>query len=175
MEKIRQSILMHIARELNIGLVGALFLHGLYIAGSLGMVASANDQSGVWQGLRDRLKCIDHELEPFVSSPFTEGQNAMLGIAAPRKIRAFRFSGQDSMGTKMHVVMTIFFVEDLTIAGHEHRHRIRQQEHSGGHSASQTVGMRVSNPGVLQVDGVHQVMQGDVGITATQSGKKWSE
>jgi hypothetical protein len=122
LEHIRQSILLHVAGELNIGLADALLLDRLHVTSGLGMVPAADDQPGIGQDFCDQLKCINHQLKPFVGSPLAKGQNTVLGIAAPRKIRGFGFSSQNAVRAQMHIVAPIFFVEDLTIAGHEHGH-----------------------------------------------------
>jgi hypothetical protein len=49
----------------------------------------------------------------------------------------------------MHIVASIFFVQDFAISGHQHRNRIRQQQHPGGNSARHPVGSRVPDPGIF--------------------------
>jgi hypothetical protein len=99
-----------------------LFLQRLDIARSLGMVPSADDQPGVWQGGGHNLVGLDHELEPFVGSPFAECQDAVLRVAAPGKIRIFGSARQNAMGSDMNVVATVLFVEDGAIAWHQYGH-----------------------------------------------------
>jgi hypothetical protein len=65
--------------------------------------------------------------------------------------------------------VTILVVEDLPVPGHEYRNRIREQEHPGGDRASGAVDARVPNPGVLQINSIHQVVQRHVGIAAAHT------
>ncbi len=75
----------------------------------------------------------------------------------------------------MHVVTSIFFVENFAIPRHEHRYRIRQQEHPGGNRASHAIGSRVPDTGILQVDGIHQMVQCHMCVAATHARKKRSD
>jgi hypothetical protein len=68
----------------------------------------------------------------------------------------------------VNIVMAILFLQNFPIPRHQHGNRIREQEHSCSHGASRAVNARMPHPGVLQVDSVHQMMQSDVGIAATQ-------
>jgi hypothetical protein len=139
------------------------------------MVSSADHQPGIGQSLGNIAKGFDHQFQPLVRSPLPEGQNAVLRIAASGKIRILRFSGKNAMRTQVHVVATIFFMQDLAISRHEHRNGIRQKKHLGGDGSRQTVGARVTNTSIFQIDGVHQMMQGDVGIATGQTGKHRGE
>jgi hypothetical protein len=120
LEKIRQLILMHVTGELNCGIPRALFLDGFHIACGLRMVAAGDDQPGIGQGAGHYLECIHHEFEAFVGSPLAKCQDAVLRISAPGKIRVFGSSGQNSVGPDMNIVVSIFFVENPAIAGHEY-------------------------------------------------------
>ncbi len=73
-----------------------------------------------------KLKSLDHEFESFVGTPFSEGKNAMFRITPSREIRQFRPPGEYSVRPQMDVVATIFIIQDFAIAGHEHRHGIRE-------------------------------------------------
>jgi hypothetical protein len=175
LKKIGQSILVDISGELDAGVSRVLFLDGLDIPGCLGMVCSAHHQAGRGQDLGDQLKGIDHQLEPLVGSPLAKRQNAMLRVPAPGKIRALGFSRQNAMRAEMHVVAAVFFVKDFAITGHEYRHRIRQQKHSRSHRAGQSVGAGVADSRVFQIDGIHQMVQGDMGITAAEPRQQGSQ
>jgi hypothetical protein len=139
------------------------------------MIPSGDDQLGVGQGCAHNLERLNHQLEPFVSSPFAEGQYAVLWVAAPGKVRILGSARQNAMGSNVDIVVAILFMQDLPIPRHEHRNRIREQEHSGGNSAGRAVGARVSNPCILQIDGIHQVMQGDMGVAAAQTRQQRSK
>jgi len=51
------------------------------------MIAAADDQLGVRQSGSHKLERLSHELKPFVRSPFAEGQDAVLRIAASSEVR----------------------------------------------------------------------------------------
>ena len=73
------------------------------------------------------------------------------------------------MRAQVHIVSPVFVVQDLAVAGHQHRNRIRQQKHPRRDGACDSIKPLVANPDVLQFDGVHQVMQCDVRITSAQA------
>jgi hypothetical protein len=175
LKKIGQSILVDVSGELDVGISRVLFLDRLDIARCLRMVGSAHHQAGGGQDLRDQLKRIDHQLEPLVGSPLAKSQNAMLRVPAPGEIRVLGFSRQNAMRPEMHIVAAVFFVKDFAITGHEHRHRIRQQKHSGSHRAGHAVGAGVADSRVFQIDGVHQMVQGDMRITAAEPRQQGSQ
>jgi hypothetical protein len=175
LEEFRQMILMHVSRELNCGIVCAQFPHQFDIACGLRMVSASDDQLRIRQDVGHSLECVDHEFEALIRSPLTECQNAMLRIAAPGEIRVFRSTGQNTVRPNVNIFATIFFGQYPAIAWHEHRHRIRQEQHSGGNGASHLVNARVTNARILQIDSIHQVMQGDVRVASTQAGEQRSK
>jgi hypothetical protein len=175
LKKIRQAIFVHISGEFNIWIRLVLLLHRLDIACSLRMVASAHDQRRIGHGLREQVEGLNHQLEPLVGSPFAKSENAMLRISAPGKIGILRLSDEDAVRAEVDIVATVSFMEDLAIAGHEHGNRISEQQHFGGNGAAQTVGALVPHAGVFQIHGIHEMVQGHVGIAATKTGKKRRE
>jgi hypothetical protein len=88
------------------------------------MISSTDEQLRIRQGLVHNLKRFNHELKPFVGSPFSESQDAMFGIATPGEIRIFRFACQNPVGANVYIVVAVFFLEDLAIPRHKYRHRI---------------------------------------------------
>ncbi len=90
LEKSGQLLLGHIAGKFDVRIFGALVHHRLDIARSLRMVASPDDEPGIGQSLGKALKGLDHQFQPFVSSPFPESENAMFRIAPAGKIRILR-------------------------------------------------------------------------------------
>ena len=130
------------------------------------MVSAGNDESGIGQPRRDQIKCLDHEFETFVSSPFTERQDAVYRGSSPREVGEFRTPRKNAMRPQMYVVSPVLIIQDLSIAGHEHRYRIRQKQHSRGDSACVPIQPFVPNSHIFQLDCVHQMMQSYVGITA---------
>lgn len=172
LKKIGQSIFMKIAGEFNFRVSCVLLLHRFHVAGSVGMVPSANHQPGVRQNFRHVFKRFDHQLQPLVGSPLAEGQNAMFRIAAPVKAGEFGLSREDAVGAKVNVIATVFFAQDLTIAGHKYGNGVGEKKHFCSDGAGQTIGARITDAGVFQINRVHQMMQGHVGVAAAQTCKK---
>jgi hypothetical protein len=128
------------------------------------MVSSGNNQPGMRQSSRDSLERFDHKLQPFVGSPFSEGENAMLWISPPAEVGIFRPGGENAMRTEVHIVASIFLVQYLAVSGHQYGNRIGQKQHPCGHGASPPVRPRVPYSCILQVDRIHEVMQSYVRV-----------
>jgi hypothetical protein len=90
-------------------------------------------------------------------------------IAAAGKVRVFGPAGENSVGPNMHIFATIFFVENLAVARHQNRYRIRQEKHSGSDCPCEAIGARMTHACVLQIDGVHQMMERYVGVAPSQA------
>ncbi len=163
---------MNVAGEFNSGIPFPLFFQRFDITAGMGMIASSDDELSVGNLLGDDVEGIDHHFQAFISPPFAEGENSMFGIAASRKVRRLRSLRQDAVRSHMHVVAAIFFRQNFAIPRHEHRHGIRQQQNSRGHRARPTISSREANSRVLQIDGIHQVMQRDMGVAAIQPCEK---
>src|SRR5271165_1635207 len=103
-----------------------LSLHRLDISGCLGMIASGNNQARFWHLRSQEIECLNHQLETLVRSPLAEGENAVEGISASRKIRELRPSREQAMRAQMHVIAAIFVIQNLLVSRHEDGHRIRQ-------------------------------------------------
>jgi hypothetical protein len=122
LEKTGQGIFLHVAGKLDSRVSSMFLFHLLHIAVGLGMVASGDHQPRMGQGFRDQMKSLDHEFEPFVSSPFAEGEDAVFGITPSRKVGIFRPPRKYPVRTKMYILASIFFVENFPVARHQHRH-----------------------------------------------------
>jgi len=92
------------------------------------MIAAGDDQLRIRQGFGDDVECLDHEFQPFIRSPLSESQDAMLGIAAAGKIRILRPARQHAMRSHVNILAAVFFVKDFAIARHQHRNGIRQEQ-----------------------------------------------
>ena len=79
------------------------------------------------------------------------------------------------MGTEMHVIAAVFFVQDLAISGHEHGNGVGEKKHACGHGPGQAIGARVAHACVLQVHGVNEMVKRDVGIATAETRKQWSD
>lgn len=135
----------------------------------LGMVTPADHQPCSRQLRGDDIKRLNHQFEAFVRSPFAEGQNAMSWIPTARQVGKFRTARKNAVRTQVNVVSPVLVVEDFAIAGHENRDRVRQQQHTRSQSSRQPVGQFIANSSVPQVNGIHQMMQRNVGVAATQA------
>jgi hypothetical protein len=120
LEKFRQAIFMHVSRELNCRIAGALRLHRFNVARSLRMVSAGDDQLGIRQYVADGLKRIDHQFEALVGPPLAEGKYAMLRATAPGKVGILRSTGKNSVRPDVNIVAAIFLGENSPIAGHQY-------------------------------------------------------
>jgi hypothetical protein len=131
------------------------------------MISAGNDESRIGQPRRDQIKCLDHEFETFVSSPFTKRQDAMDRRSPSREVGKLRTPRENAVRPQMNIVSPILIIQDLSIAGHKHRYRIRQEQHSRSDSASVAIQPFMSNSHIFQLDCIHQMVQSYVCITAT--------
>jgi hypothetical protein len=97
LEKVRELVLADVAGELNAWVADAAPLNRLNVSMSLGMIATRNHQLGVRYAAVQDLEGRDHKFQAFVRSPFTEGKNAMLGIATARKVGKLGTSSQSAV------------------------------------------------------------------------------
>lgn len=70
------------------------------------------------------------------------------------------------MRPEMHVIPAVFFMQNIAVSRHEYRHRICQEKHSRRKSASESIGAGMADASIFQIDRVHQMMKGDVGVAA---------
>ncbi len=139
------------------------------------MVASTDDESRLRNASGYGLECFDHEFQPFVGAPFPECENAQLRISAPGKVRIFRHRGENSVRTEMHIVAAVFLAQNLAIAGHQDRNRVREQQNPGGQPSAKTVSAGVSYPRVREIDRIHEVMQSHVRVASAHAGEQRRE
>jgi hypothetical protein len=175
LKKIGYLIFMHVAGELDCGIARPFFLHGFHIARRLRMVAAGDDQLRLGKSLGNQMEGFDHELQAFVSAPLAEREDAMLGIAAPGKVGIFGSLRQNTVGADVNIVAPVFVAKDFAVSGHEHGHGIGEQKHSRGKCSCRAVGASVPDACVLQIHGVHQMVQGHVGVAAAQTRKQRRE
>jgi hypothetical protein len=72
----------------------------------------------------------------------------------------------------MNIVTAILIIQDLAISGHEHGHGVRKQKHPRGHRTSESIETFMAHSCVFQFDRIHEVMQGHMRISSTQSRKQ---
>src|SRR5262249_27367976 len=130
-----------------------------------------DDQFRVGYLLQQQTESVNHHFQALVGSPFAKGENAMW-MAATREIRKLRSTRKNAMRAQMHVVTSVFVVEDLSISRHQDRDRIPQQDHACGDGSGGTIKPLVANTRILEVNGIHQVVQGDVRVTSAEARKQ---
>jgi hypothetical protein len=123
---------VHIASEFNSGIASTGFLHRLDVTGGLGMVSSRDHKLGVGDGALNYLESLENEFQLFVGAPFAKCQDAVLRVAAQRKVRILGPAGQRSVRPNVHIVAAVFLIQYSAIPGHQHRDGIRQQKNSCG-------------------------------------------
>lgn len=168
LKQIGQGVFRNIAAKFDLVPVGAELAHQVSVARGLRMVSSGNHEPRVRELGGNKVESLDHELEALVRSPFSKRENALDRTAA-REIGRLGAARQNAMGTQVNVIAAVFIVQNFAIARHQHRNRIRQQQHSRSHRACEPVKPFVANTDVLQIDGVHQVMQSHMRVAAAEA------
>jgi len=88
------------------------------------MVAACHDELRVGQTVGQQIERLHHQFQPLIGSPFAEGENALLRIPPPGKIRELGTAGQNSVCAQMYIVASILVIQNLAIARHQHRDRV---------------------------------------------------
>lgn len=86
------------------------------------MVAASDDHPSLRKFLFHDRECVKHQFQSLVSSPLSEGQDAMLGISAAGKIRKLGPASQNAVRTDMYIVAAIFLIQDPAVTGHQYGH-----------------------------------------------------
>src|SRR5581483_7943346 len=76
------------------------------------------------------------------------------------------------MRSEMNIVAPVLVIQNLPVPRHENRDRVREQNHSGGDCPRSAVQGLVTNAHILQFNGVHQMMKGDMRIATAQACQK---
>src|SRR5580704_19032282 len=76
------------------------------------------------------------------------------------------------MRPHMDVVISVFVEQNFAISRHENRNRIREQQDSGGEDTHGAIDTPETYPRILEVRGVHKVMQGDISVEAGQADQR---
>jgi hypothetical protein len=103
------------------------------------MISSSDYELGLGQSLRDLFERLDHQLETFVGSPFAERENTVDRISSPRKIGDLGPARKNPVRSQVDIIAAILVVQDLAIAGHQHRDGIREQQHSRGNGPGKAI------------------------------------
>ena len=112
-------------------------------------------------------KSLNHQLQTLIRSPLTERQNAVHRVTATGKFRKFGATRQHSVGSQVDVSATIFFIQNLAVSWHEHRNRIRHQEHPCGHGSRHPVHPLEADTSIPEFNRVHQMVQSHVRETSS--------
>lgn len=120
LKQIGQSIFGDISPELDARVPGAELFDGVCVARRLGMVSAGNHQRRVRHALGDPIEGLDHELQTFICAPFSESQDTVDRSASPGEIRELGPARKDAVRAKVDVVSSIFVLQNLAIARHQH-------------------------------------------------------
>jgi len=71
----------------------------------------------------------------------------------------------------MNIVTAIFVIQYFAVPGHENGDGIREKKHPRGNSARNAIQALMAYTRIFQFDRVHQVVQGNVRVTSTQTGE----
>jgi hypothetical protein len=162
LKKIGQLWLFDVAGELDARIAITLFLDRIDVAGGLRMVAASDHKLHPRMAVSHPAKSLNHQLQALIRSPLTERQNAVHRVTATRKFRKLGATGEHSVGSQVNVSATIFFIQNLAVSRHEHRNRIRHQEHSRCHCSRHAVHPLETDTSIAEFNRVHQMMQGHV-------------
>jgi hypothetical protein len=136
------------------------------------MIATGYYEFGFGQLRHQRIKSLDHKFQTLVRSPLSKSQNPVGRSSTTREVGEFRTPGQQSVRTEMDVVPAVLIIENLAIAGHKYGDRIGKKQHPGGHRTSEAVKTLVAHSGVLEFDGIHEMVQGHVSVSPPQTCEK---
>jgi hypothetical protein len=154
------------------GITSVLGSYGFDVSAGLRVIAASDNQLGIRNSLYNLPKRLDHQFQALVSSPFPEGENAMHRIATLRKIRIYRAVREDAMSSHMHVISTVLFIENFPVARHQHGNRVREQQHSCRNCSCQPVAATEAYAKILQIHGVHQMVQCHMSIFSAGTRKQ---
>lgn len=73
----------------------------------------------------------------------------------------------------MHIIPAVFIAEDLAISRHQYRDGICEQQHPRRDSARGAINTSVPHSRIFEIDGIHQMMQSDVGVASAHARQHW--
>jgi len=83
------------------------------------MITPGNYQPRVGPLWGESFECFDHQLQPFVGAPFSEGEDSVQRISAAREIGEFGTARENAVGSHMHIVTPVFIVQNLAVSRHQ--------------------------------------------------------
>ncbi|HVN18911.1 MAG TPA: hypothetical protein VMU05_09065, partial [Dongiaceae bacterium] len=96
LEEVREVVLRHVAVKFDLRIARILSSDRLYVASGLRMIATCYHQPGIRHFGRQALKSFNHQFEPLVGPPFSEGQNSMNRSSATGEVRELGAAGQQA-------------------------------------------------------------------------------
>jgi hypothetical protein len=133
------------------------------------MIAPGYYEFGFGQLRHQHIKSLDHEFQALVRSPLSKSQNAEGRSSTTREIREFGTPSQQSVGPEMDIVPAVLVIQNLAIAGHKYGDRIGEKQHPRGYRTREAVKTLVAHSGILEFDGIHEMVQSHVGISPPQT------
>ena len=134
------------------------------------MIAPSNNQFSFGQPRGQQIERLDHQLQTLIRSPLAEGKNTVPRIATAGEVRKLRSAREDAVRPQMDIIPPVFIVQNFSIARHQDGYGIRQQQHFRGDCSGNAVESLMSHTHILQFHRVHQMMQRNVSVAATQAG-----
>lgn len=126
LKQIGQPLFRNVSAKFYPRIFSAQLAHGIAVSGGLRMIPARHDELRVGQTVGQQIEGFHHQLEPLVGSPLAEGENALLRISTPGKIGELRPARENPVRAQMHIVPAIFVIQNLAVAGHQHRDGVRQ-------------------------------------------------
>jgi len=135
------------------------------------VIATRDYQFDVRKPFGDQFEGLKHRLQSFVSPQLSKSQKPVYRIAPKREVGIFGQVRQNAMSPHMNVLPSVLLQKNFAVGGHQNSHRVGHQQHSGGKSTGCPIQARETHASVFQIDCIHQMVQGHMGITATQTRK----
>src|SRR5580700_10339605 len=90
-------------------------------------------------------------------------------VSAPCKVGRVRLSRKDSVRTNGNPAAPVLLVQSFPVSRKQYGDRVRTQQQVRGQQAAQAIQSRIGDGRINQVDGLEQLVQGDVRVDAAQS------
>ncbi len=103
------------------------------------MIAARDHQFCLRHVAGDQIECLDHQFKTFIRPPLSKGENPMQRVPAAGKIWELWPARKNTVSAQMNVVTPVFVIQDFSITGHQHGHRIGQQKHPRSERPRKTV------------------------------------
>src|ERR1700722_6413179 len=145
----------------------------LPIAGLRVMIGAGNYEPGIRHFLENKRKRLHKRFKALVGSPVSDGQNALVRIAAFRKLWRRRNTGKCSVGSREHIPRGVFLSQGAVIPGEQDRDRIRFQQCASRQVRSKTEELFLPDSSGGKIDVFDNVVQSDVRVEAGSARQSW--